>query len=137
LLQPIVVRTDASDNFEVIAGNRRLKARKSLGWKKIACHIVELDERTAFEFSIIENLQRHSLNPIEEGQAFRKYISEFGWGGVSELAEKISKSASYICKRIKLTELRKDTIDLISKSDISVTVAEELLAIGDKKTQKK
>lgn len=137
LLQPIVVRTNGSDNFEVVAGNRRLKACKSLGWKKIACHVVELDERTAFEFSIIENLQRHNLDPIEEGQAFRKYVTEFGWGGVSELAEKISKSTSYICKRIKLTELPKDIVDLISKSDITATVGEELLPMADKNAQRK
>ena len=48
-----------------------------------------INNKTVFELSIIENVQRHTLNPIEEGLAFRKYVSEFGWGGVSELAEKL------------------------------------------------
>lgn len=135
LLQPIIVRTNRRDELEVVAGNRRLNACKSLGWRKIACHVVELDDRAAFEVSIIENVQRHTLNPIEEGIAFKKYVSEFGWGGISELAEKVSKSDSYVCKRIKLAELPKDMIELISTSEISVSTGEELLSVTDKKTQ--
>lgn len=137
LLQPIVVRTNTSNKFEVVAGNRRLHACKRLGWRKIACHVVELDDKEAFEASIIENVQRNTLNPIEEGLAYRKYVREFGWGGVSELAQKLSKSSSHICKRIKLTELPKDITDLISKSEISVSIGEELLPIGDINTQSK
>jgi ParB family chromosome partitioning protein len=137
LLQPIVVRTNSSNNFEVVAGNRRLSACKRLGWRKIACHLVELDDKRAFEASIIENVQRNTLNAVEEGLAFRKYVNEYGWGSISELGEKLSKSTSYICKRIKLTELPKDVIDLISKSEISVSTGEELLPIGDKDTQSK
>ena len=135
LLQPIVVRTNESNKFEVVAGNRRLNACKMLGWRKIACHLVELDDKHAFEASIIENVQRNTLNPIEEGLAYRKYVQEFGWGGVSELAEKLSKSTSYICKRIKLTELPKELIDLLSKSELSVSIGEELLPIANKRTQ--
>lgn len=135
LLQPIVVRTNSSNDFEVVAGNRRLSACKKLGWRKIACHLVELDDKRAFEASIIENVQRNTLNAIEEGLAFRKYVSEYGWGSISELAEKLSKSTSYVCKRIKLTELPNDIVDLISKSEISVSTGEELLPIIDKDTQ--
>ncbi len=137
LLQPVVVRTNSSNNFEVVAGNRRLSACKRLGWRKIACHLVELDDKQAFEASIIENVQRNTLNAVEEGLAFRKYVNEYGWGSISELAEKLSKSTSYICKRIKLTELPKDVVDLISKSEISVSTGEELLPIVDKDTQSK
>ena len=137
LLQPIVVRTNSSENFEIVAGNRRYNACKKLGRKKIACHVVELDDRTAYEVSIIENVQRHTLNTIDEGLAFRKYVNEFGWGGVSELAQKLSKSTSYICKRIKLAELPKNVTELISKSEINVSIVEELLPIVDKHTQSK
>jgi ParB family transcriptional regulator, chromosome partitioning protein len=137
LLQPIVVRINHSENFEIVAGNRRFNACKKLGRKKIACHVVELDDKTAYEVSIIENVQRHTLNPIEEGLAFRKYVDEFGWGGVSELAQKLSKSTSYVCKRIKLVELPKDVMELISKSEINISIVEELLPIADKHTQSK
>jgi ParB family chromosome partitioning protein len=137
LLQPIIIRTNSSNKFEIVAGNRRFGACKKLGRKKIACHVLELDDKTAFEVSIIENVQRHTLNPIEEGLAFRKYVNEFGWGGVSELAQKLSKSTSYICKRIKLLELPKDVREPISKSEINVSIGEELIPIADKHTQLK
>jgi ParB family transcriptional regulator, chromosome partitioning protein len=137
LLQPIVVRINHSENFEIVAGNRRFNACKKLGRRKIACHVVELDDKTAFEVSIIENVQRHTLNPIEEGLAFRKYVVEFGWGGMSELAQKLSKSTSYVCKRIKLVELPKDILELISKSEINISIVEELLPIADKLSQSK
>jgi ParB family chromosome partitioning protein len=96
-----------------------------------------LDDKAAYEVSIIENVQRSTLNPIEEGLAFRKYVNEFGWGGVSELAQKLSKSTSYICKRIKLVELPRNVRELISKSEINVSIAEELITIADKRTQSK
>ena len=137
LLQPIVIRINHSENFEIVAGNRRFNACKKLGRRKIACHVVEIDDKTAYEVSIIENVQRHTLNPIEEGLAFRKYVVEFGWGGVSELAQKLSKSTSYVCKRIKLVELPKDIMELISKSEINISIVEELLPIADKLSQSK
>jgi ParB family transcriptional regulator, chromosome partitioning protein len=137
LLQPIVIRTNSSDNFEIVAGNRRLNACKKLGRRKITCHVVELDDKTAFEVSIVENVQSCSLNPVEEGLAFRKYVDEFGWGGISELAQKLSKSTSYVCKRKKLVDLPNDILDLISNSEINVSTIEELLPIGDKHTQSK
>ena len=72
LLQPIVVRINSLGSFEVVAGNRRFNACKKLGWRKISCHLVELDDKSAFEVSIIENIQRQTLNPVEEGLAFTK-----------------------------------------------------------------
>jgi ParB family transcriptional regulator, chromosome partitioning protein len=137
LLQPIVVRINSLGSFEVVAGNRRFNACKKLGWRKICCHLVELDDKSAFEVSIIENIQRQTINPVEEGLAFRKYVNKFGWGGVSELAQKLSKSPGYVCRRMKLVELPKDVIELISKSEISVSVAEELLSVKDDYKQSK
>jgi ParB family chromosome partitioning protein len=137
LLQPIVVRINSLGSFEIVAGNRRFNACKKLGWRKISCHLVNLDDKSAFEVSIIENIQRQTLNPVEEGLAFRKYVNKFGWGGVSELAQKLSKSPGYISRRMKLVELPKDVVELISKSEISVSIAEELLSVKDKYKQSK
>jgi ParB family chromosome partitioning protein len=137
LLQPIVVRINSLGSFEVVAGNRRINACKKLGWRKISCHLVDLDDKSSFEVSIIENIQRQTLNPVEEGLAFRKYVNKFGWGGVSELAQKLVKSPGYVCRRMKLVELPKDVIELISKSEISVSIAEELLSVKDKNKQSK
>ena len=135
LLQPVIVRTKQERYFEMVAGNRRLQACKSLGWRKIICHIVELDDKQAFEISLIENIHRKSLNPIEEAQAFRSYVKELGWGGISDLASKIGKSISYVDKRLKLLDLPPEIIESISNSTISTSVAEELSFIDDTSKQ--
>lgn len=135
LLHPIVVRITEEGRFEIVAGNRRYDACKKLGWKKILSHIVELDDKSSFEVTLIENIQRRTLNPIEEALAFKKYVSEFGWGGVSDLAQKISKSPRYVCRRLKLLELPREVVDLISESEIHVSAAEELLCIKNKNRQ--
>lgn len=137
LLNPIVVRTNSMQSFEIVAGNRRFNACKKLGWRKIPCHVVEMDDKLAFEVSMIENVQRQTLNPIDEGIAFRNYVDRYGWGGVSELAQKLSRSASYVSKRMKLIELPKDVIELISKHEINVSVAEELFSVTNQTDQSK
>jgi ParB family transcriptional regulator, chromosome partitioning protein len=136
LLQPVIVRTGRNRYFEMVAGNRRLQACKSLGWRKIICHIVELDDKQAFEISLIENIHRRSLTPIEEARSFKSYVKELGWGGISDLAAKIGKSVSYVDKRLKLLELPPEVIEGISNSLISPSVAEELSVIDDANTQK-
>jgi ParB family chromosome partitioning protein len=134
LLQAIVARTKEG-YFEVIAGNRRLNACKFLGWRKIPCQIVELDDKEAFEVSLIENIQRRTLNPIEEAKAFKTYVDDFGWGGIAQLAENIGKSSCYITKRISLLDLPTDIRDSIVNSDISPSTAEELIFIKDRQQQ--
>jgi ParB family transcriptional regulator, chromosome partitioning protein len=130
LLQPILVRT-LDGYFEIVAGNRRFCACKALGWKKIACHIIELDDKGAFEVSLIENVQRKSLSPLDEATAFKAYVSDFGWGGVSDLASKIGKSLSYVTKRIKLLNLPSDVLESIINRRLDPSLAEELLSIKD------
>lgn len=134
LLQPIVVRL-CVDYFEIVSGNRRYLACKSLGLRKIACHVVELNEKEAFEISIIENLQRKNLSPIEEAKAFKAYVLDFGWGGVSELAQKIGRSTSYVTKRIQLLDLPENIVDSIINCRINTSIAEEISCIKDKSKQ--
>ena len=125
LLHPIVVRPK-EQYFELVAGSRRLSACKSLGWQKILCHVVDLSDKEAYEISLIENVQRKTIEPLEEAHAFKKYIIEHGWGGVTELAHRIGKSPSYVEKRLKLLQLPRDVIQSISSRDISPAVAFEL-----------
>jgi len=134
LLQNIVVRT-VDDHYEIIAGVRRYHACRKLGWKKIPCNIVELDSKAAFEISLVENIQRHSLTVLQECTAFKKYVTDFGWGSISDLAKKLSKSPSYISKRMRLLELPAEVLKLISESEIEISTAEELLTIKDKLKQ--
>jgi len=137
LLNPIVVRIIDNSNFEIVAGNRRFIACKILKHKRIACHVIELDDKGAFEISLIENIQRKTLHQIEEAQAFRKYISEFGWGGASELSKKIGKSVSYITRRMRLLELPPDVLKAITSEALSTSAAEEILTLKDKTKQSK
>jgi ParB family chromosome partitioning protein len=134
LLQPILVRIKES-YFEIVSGNRRYQACKRLGWRKIICHVLELDDKEAFEISLIENIQRKRLDPKEEAQAFKSYIMDHGWGGISHLSAKIGKSISYVQRRVKLLDLPSDVLNSISNSSISTAVAEELLSIDDKDKQ--
>jgi ParB family transcriptional regulator, chromosome partitioning protein len=134
LLQPILVRS-IENHYEIIAGNRRFLACRRLGWRKIACHVIELDDKRAFEISLIENIQRKTLNPLEEARAFKIYVSDFGWGGVSGLAGKIGKSVSYVTKRIKLLNLPPNVLESITNHEIDISIAEELLPIDDKDKQ--
>jgi ParB family chromosome partitioning protein len=136
LLQPILIRANTS-NFEIVAGNRRFQACKMLGYRKIACHIVELDDKASYEVALVENLQRRTLTPIEEAHAFKNYVTQHGYGSITDLAEKLSKSVSYITKRIKLLELPPDILDSINSSMMSASTAEELFTLkdGDKQSR--
>jgi len=134
LLHPILVRTLES-YYEIVAGHRRFSACKSLGWKKISCHVLELNDKSAFEISLAENIHRKTLSPLEEAKAFKNYISDFGWGGISDLSEKTGKSKSYITKRIKLLNLPSDVLQSIITNKIQVSVAEELFQVKDQNRQ--
>jgi ParB family chromosome partitioning protein len=134
LLQPIIVRPKGKF-FELVAGGRRLKACKLLGWRTIPCIVIEMSDKEAFEVSLIENIQRKSMDPIEEAIAFKKYVEEYGWGTITELAKKIHKSPSYVSKRIQLLNLPKEVIEQIIKKKRNPSIAEELLSLDEPKEQ--
>jgi ParB family chromosome partitioning protein len=134
LLQPLVVRPK-EDIFEIVIGCRRFLACKSLNWKKITCHTVHLNEVQAYEVSLVENIRRKSLTPLEEATAFKKYVSDNGWGSVSKLASKIGKNPSYIIRRIALLNLPDDVLERIKNSSLSPSSAEELFLIKDREKQ--
>jgi ParB family transcriptional regulator, chromosome partitioning protein len=135
LLQPVVVRVTHDGNFQVVSGCRRYSACKALRWRTIPCVVIDTGEKEAFEISLIENLQRASLEPLEKAQAFKKYVSESGWGGISELATKIGRSHSYVIKHIMLLELPEDIIDLVTTQQLDSSAAQELFPIKDKSKQ--
>jgi ParB family transcriptional regulator, chromosome partitioning protein len=136
LLQPIIVRNLGS-YYEIVTGHRRYKACKLLGWRKILCHIIDATDKEAFEISLMSNLQRKQLNPIEEAQAFDKYLTNYKWGNITELADKIGKSRKYIYRRLKLLDSPLDIITAISDSKIDPSIVEELACIKDVELKKK
>jgi len=130
LLHPIIVRP-IEEGFEIVAGNRRFEACRLLRWKYIPAKIRELSEKDAFEIQLVENIQRMTLNPIDEARAFKKYTREFGWGGESDLSRIISKSEQFVSNRIQLLRLPKDIIDEISQNKLKVSHAQEIINLEE------
>ncbi len=134
LLNPIIVRP-VEDGFEIVAGNRRFEACRILHWKHIPAKIQELSEKDAFEIQLIENIQRRTLNPIEEARAFKNYTTKFGWGGESQLASILSRSEQYVSNRIQLLRLPKAIIDEISNNRLKVSHAQEIINLDENEQQ--
>ena len=134
LLNPIIVR-NLGNYFEVVTGVRRYKASKLLGWRKILCHVIDVQDKEAYEISLMSNLQHKQLGPIEEALAFKKYLYNYKWGQISELAFKIGKSHSYIHRRLKLLECSPDIIDALSQRQIEPSIAEEIVSIKNQEVK--
>ena len=128
LIQPILIRP-LSHGFEIVAGHRRYQACKSLRWRFIPCKIREMTNKQAFEIQLSENIQRKSMDPIEEAEAFRRYVIDFGWGGVSDLAKKIGKSEEYVSHRIQLLKLSEEIKNKIVSNSLNVSKAIEISTI--------
>jgi len=128
LIQPILIRP-LSQGFEIVAGHRRYQACKSLRWRFINCKIREMTNKQAFEIQLSENIQRKSMDPIEEAEAFRRYVIDFGWGGMSDLAKKIGKSEEYVSHRIQLLKLSEEIKKKIASNRLNVSKAIEISTI--------
>lgn len=132
LIQSITVRP-LNGGFEIIAGHRRFYACKLLRWKKIPARVITFSDKDAFEIQLVENMQRMTMDPIEEAEAFRKYILDYGWGGVSQLAKVISKSEQYVSSRIQILKLPTEIIEQISQDRLKVSHALELKLLNEDK----
>lgn len=126
LLEPIIVRPKGN-GFEVVAGNRRLKACRLLRFRRVNCIVSNLDDADAYEVSLIENVQRRTLNPLDEAEAFKKYCKEFGWGSQTKLAKKLGKSQEYISHRLKLLDLPEEAKQELLSGRLSPAAAQELV----------
>lgn len=130
LLQPILIRPRMT-GFEIVAGHRRFHACKSLRWRFVACKIKEMSDKEAYEIMLTENIQRKSMDPVEEAEAFRKYVLEYGWGGVSELGRNIGKSEEYVSHRIQLLKLPDEIKKQIVFNKLKVSQAIELTNVPE------
>ena len=131
LLQPIIVRP-INRGFEIVAGHRRFQACKLLRWKTIPALVKDASDKDAFEIQLVENIQRKTLDPIEEAQAFKVYVTDYGWGGVSYLADTIMKSEQYVSSRLQLLNLPQNVIDKVKSGELKVSHAFELLGLEGK-----
>jgi ParB family chromosome partitioning protein len=134
LLQPILIRP-LQHTFEIVAGHRRFQACRTLRWRFIPAKIRELSDKHAYEIQLTENIQRKSMDPIEEAEAFRRYVIDFGWGGVSELARKIGKSEEYVSHHMQLLKLSDEIKDKIVNNSLKVSQAIEIVQIPHDKQQ--
>ena len=133
LLQPILVQ-DRKDHYEIIAGERRWRAAKLAGLKEVPVIIKNLSEQEIVEISLIENIQRENLNPIEEAQAYKKLLNEFNLKQ-DEVAERVSKSRTAVTNSMRLLKLCDEVQQMVINEMISTGHARALLAIEDSEQQ--
>ena len=133
LLQPILVQ-DKKDHYEIIAGERRWRAAKLAGLKEIPVIIKELTDQEVVEISLIENIQRENLNPIEEAQAYKRLLTEFNLKQ-DEVAERVSKSRTAVTNSMRLLKLCDEVQQMVVNEMLTTGHARALLGIEDPEEQ--
>jgi len=134
LLQPITVRRrPGKDGFELIAGERRLRAATKLGWKEIPAIIKEIDDKTVLTLALVENLQRTDLNPIEEGEGYHRLSHEFGLTQL-QIAETVGKDRTTIANMLRLLQLPDAVRKLLQSGQLTMGHAKVLLGLEDPAT---
>tara|TARA_B100000575_G_scaffold5464_1_gene4048 strand:+ start:720 stop:1562 length:843 start_codon:yes stop_codon:yes gene_type:complete len=132
MIQPIIVRRSNNDDikFEIIAGERRWLAAQRAGLHEVPVVITEADDLKSLEFAIVENVQRHDLNPLEEAQGYKKLIDNFSYDQ-EKVSKFIGKSRSYITNSLRLLTLPEDVIKLIETQKISAGHAKILVGLDN------
>lgn len=134
LINPILVRP-VGPRFEVVAGAIRFEAIKRLRWTRVPCIVRELRDRDAFEVALTENIQRKTMNALEEAEGFKRYIDTYGRGSETQLARKIGKSQEYISHRLALLHLPEKVKHNIMRCRMNASVAMEIASVGDEQLQ--
>ena len=130
MIQPIIVRnsTDDKSKFEIIAGERRWLAAQRAGLHNVPVVITEADDLKSLEFAIVENVQRHDLNPLEEAQGYKRLIEEFSYDQ-EKVSKFIGKSRSHITNSLRLLTLPNDVIKLIETQKLTAGHAKILVGL--------
>ena len=130
VIQPIIVRKSSSENskYEIIAGERRWLAARKAVLHDIPVVVTEADDLKSLEFAIVENVQRHDLNPLEEAQGYKRLIDEFSYDQ-EKVSKFIGKSRSYITNSIRLLNLPKEVLELVENKKISAGHAKILVGL--------
>ncbi|MDA9726175.1 ParB/RepB/Spo0J family partition protein [Candidatus Pelagibacter sp.] len=130
MIQPIIVRNSNNDRskFEIIAGERRWLAAQRAGLHNVPVVVTEADDLKSLEFAIVENVQRHDLNPLEEAQGYRRLIDEFSYDQ-EKVSKFIGKSRSHITNSLRLLTLPNDVIKLIETQKLTAGHAKILVGL--------
>jgi ParB family transcriptional regulator, chromosome partitioning protein len=131
LLQPITVRR-SSDGFELISGERRLRAAARLGWTDIPAIIRDVDDRTLLTLALVENLQRADLNAVDEARGYRRLSEEFGFTH-AQIAEAIGKDRTSITSLLRILQLPPRVLEIVEKGRLSAGHARALVSIEDER----
>ena len=135
VLQPILVRPQPNGHYQLIAGERRWRAAQGAGMESIPALIEEIDDETALEIAVIENLQREDLSPIDEAMIYDKMIREHGYS-IRKLAQKLGKDKGYLENRLRLADAPPEIRELVSLRKDTLSHAYELLKVDDPKKRK-
>ena len=130
VIQPIIVRKSNTNNskYEIIAGERRWLAAQKAGLHEIPVVVTDADDLKSLEFAIVENVQRHDLNPLEEAQGYKRLIDEFAYDQ-DKVSKFIGKSRSYISNSLRLLNLPKEVLDFVEQKKITAGHAKILVGL--------
>jgi len=136
VLQPILVRPLGNNEYQLIAGERRWRATKTAGLATIPALVEDIDDDTALEIAIIENLQREDLSPLDEAAMYDRMVREHGYS-VRKLAQKLGKDKGYLENRLRLADAPDDVRQLVSLRKDTLSHAYELMKVTDPKKRKR
>ena len=136
VLQPILVRPLDGGEYQLIAGERRWRASRAAGMQTIPALVEEIDDDTALEISIIENLQREDLSPLDEAGMYDRMVRDHGYS-VRRLAQKLGKDKGYLENRLRLADAPDEIRELVSLRKDTLSHAYELLKVDDPKKRKR
>ena len=136
VLQPILVRPLSGNRFQLIAGERRWRASKQAGLETIPALVEDIDDDTALEISIIENLQREDISPLDEAAMYDRMVREHGYS-IRKLADKLGKDKGYVENRLRLADAPAEVRELVSLRKDTLSHAYELMKVDDPKKRRK
>jgi ParB family transcriptional regulator, chromosome partitioning protein len=136
VLQPVLVRPLEENRFQLIAGERRWRASKLAGQSTIPALVEDIDDSTALEISIIENLQREDISPLDEALMYDRMIKEHGYS-IRRLAEKLGKDKGYLENRLRLADAPPEVRELVSLRKDTLSHAYELMKVADPRKRKR
>ena len=132
LLQPVTVRESAAGGYELIAGERRLRAAERLGWGEIAAVVKSVDDQTLLTLALVENLQRANLNALEEAEGYQRLVDEFGLTQ-QQVADVVGKDRTTVTSTLRLLHLPASVRRMVQARELSAGHARALLALTDER----
>ena len=136
VLQPILVRPLGPNTYQIVAGERRWRASRLAGLETIPALIEDIDDDTALEIAIIENLQREDLTPLDEAAMYDRMVHEHGYS-IRKLADKLGKDKGYLENRLRLADAPPEIRELVSLRKDSLSHAYELMKVADPKKRRR